>query len=321
MMNFIKDFPPISQIIHYLGAFFLTLSAFLGAHIFFKGNYLFSVPFAMILLLSFIGIVYLLQQLKKAQTNQKQMQFWEYLIFVIGYGLILGFTSLYFLTHSININYTQKQNIQANTLQYLNECNKLVISYEKYVDSLKSRWATELDNSFLPSTSRQQRDAFFSKYNIFPFKSSNWNESKNQTTSIYVLAFKTKLLDDFHFKKDSILTYYDNNKNTFENWNYVKIPSSYFKIQENIKTWVIETENLSLNQLRSKESPFQYQNSNLILDDISNPRDFFHYTKWPMTLIIFFLLHLFILWPYIFGARSGQNVIDGNSGDKTGFEM
>jgi hypothetical protein len=188
------------------------------------------------------------------------------------------------------------------------------------VDSLANRWETEIDNKFLTSTSYGERQIFCNKYEIIPFESANLNETRIQTTKKYVAAFKNRMSDGFQLKKDSILTYAETKRRTFENWNYINIPIFYHKMQDDIDMWINETENLSTLHKRSTEAPFKFVKSYTFLKDISNPKLFFG--NWMYILPIFLLVfYVLIPWPYIFEERAGQRDADGKSGEPTGFEM
>jgi len=301
----------IKDIIQAFGLLLLGLACFLSFMFINKGSMELSIPMTLVLLAALFGTVFLLVRLKSTKKDQSQMKMWEYIVLLVIYIGFLGLGSLYVFTHFMNLEFVQRQEVVDQSNVYLEKMEDVLNEYDSHIDIVSQEYEREMDSAV-----KKTKDliAFKNKYEIDDLKANN----KEQ----YIEAFEDGLYDEFESVKDKAMKYINAAKsNITERWNPLKVPSTYYDLPIQLESIKDELVKLSTISKRGAEDPFKYDLENLTIKDLSNPKLYFGETNWLLTLLLFLILQIMILWPYLFASRSSKMKISGKAGRVEGFEL
>lgn len=293
----------VRDYIHYIGVILLTMALFVALLFVFKGSLVFSIPIALLFAILFIGVVFLLRWMRNSEQDYKLI---EMSTLVLGYGGLLCI-SLFLFLHFINVEFTLKEQIKRDAAVKLNKCLDLESEYAKYVDNQVAKYDTEIDNMLHPSTGETKRKEFLNRYNIEAHNRSDYKDrrgypskaERDSTGDKYSAFLKQKLESESDVIGKDITDYVSREKQTFEDWNYLRVPLVYSELNVEYSNWESALQDLSSEHPWTENQPFTTDASFDSEMQLSNPREYFSRTPWGVAIPIFLLLHAMILWPYL----------------------
>ena len=264
------------DILHYLGILLLGLFLFYAFIYYFNGNIIFSAVSTLIAVaLLGMGLTYMLVRLKTVTEHHKKYYIYEMLVLIVGYMLIFTFSTGYFLSKLVVVEFANKQEIQDEALNQVEEIEDLFYAYRKHVDDKRNNYNEELKNK---------------------------RESQNSIDSKLISLDESLLDSEFLMAESEANEYMAETKQIIIGWNRLKLPkvlTETSRLKENWYNLLVEKSgtHTETNEFGSFSYSFKYDKTdNLLNPPLTN-------VNWLIVGLVLVIIHLLILWPYLFFAK------------------
>lgn len=280
-----NDTITIKDIFHYSGIFFLSGLLFFGLVYYFEGNIIFSAIGTIVIAIPLaLGLTYLLVKLKTVTQYHSKNRKWEILVLVGYIGLVLVPTG-YFFAKLITIEFSEKEKIQGETLNQVEEVSDMFVAYKKHVDDKYNNYNVSLKNKRVKN-----------------------REGKLENLEDVLLGGEVSLID----QKQK--TFVSSSKQTLKSWNRLRVPKVLNETKRLKQNWL----NSLVAQSNTHEATndlgsFSYDLQESTNDNLLNPP--LKNTNWLLVALLIIIVNGLILWPYFFATRDtrpeGDNEYEG----------
>ena len=298
------------DIVHYVGILLLFIAITVGLLFMTKGSLSMSIGGGVLISAVFFGIVEWLKNLKQANEYQDTKRLQEYAVLIGGYGIAF-LLSFPIILHFLNVNIGAKNDIKKALNEESEYISEMVSEYEKHVESIGEAFDTEIRVALKKGGT--EKNAFIDQYKLEGIKTN--------TIDVFVISMKTKLLNEL----DDVRSVYDDQaaslSHAADSFSPLEVPTLYHDMKIRSKKLRNDLTDLSKSNTRGSETPFEFEENNNSLGDISDPRALFGLTNWLYTLLGLGILHFMLLSSYIFEDRAANTLVDNKGGERTGIPM
>lgn len=314
----------IKEVIHYIGIVFLMLFLVYGLLYITRGNEITSFMFGIPIGGAFFALVYFLL-LEKDKTSRGKFRSTE--LVYLGLYIALSVLVTPILFHFIETEFVLKNQIKDLGNEKLNHLERMVTEYEKAASRDTALIGTTITANLsayfnLPPKDRTNRTKYENKLQNAPYNLNfSGNVSLSDSDLRQRLLIQRPLATSARFKalisginelKEKNETFIQNARTVINDWSRLKLNRVLYEADVRL------TENLQQLQTRKPDFDYQIPSKNIPLD---NPKALFENYKSSLLLplVIILILHLLILWPYIFVETQGKKY--NTKAKTTGIEI
>lgn len=283
----------IGDIMHLAGVILIGTGFFFGLH-YVTLNLLISIPCTLILMGTYIFIVYVLKRLKTVEEYHSVYKPTEYGVLFVGFP-VLAIVTFYFFSHFININMDVKSSVIAKTESQLEEASQLFVNYKLYTEDRKQKFTIALKSAWDSRNRELCHEYGLELTGPASFSTQSEQQIKNLEEAL--------LPSEYEIIKEKAEQWIFSAKHTISSWNYFNLGEPLKNINDNIEGWINYLNELSQTTNFSKKEPFTYRYSSENLIDKLTDASLIN-QKFTLSALLLAILLALVLMPYFLLVRS-----------------